>query len=183
MNQLIRLATGFALFATMSNSMHAQKTTHLGTGEGGTAHVRTDWTIVGANISITYGQPNLKGRPEAQMMPVGKPWRAGADVATVLKTDKALKFETVTLQPGSYTINAEPGETSWTLMIGKLATPDQWGIPYQPNLEIARVPMKLSKNSAPVESLSFLIEPWAQGGTLHLEWGTKNANASFTVVK
>ena len=176
-------ASALALALVSGTTLHAQKTTPLAAGGGGSAHARTEWTVAGANISITYGRPALKGRPEATMMPLKKPWRTGADEATVLKTDKALKFGTVTLQPGSYTINTEPGESAWTLLLGKLATPDQWGIEYQPKLEIGRAPMTLTKAATPVELVTFAIDPTKDGGTLHVEWGTRNAAVPFVVVR
>jgi hypothetical protein len=158
----------------------AQKTTDMGTGRGGSAHVKTEWTIDGANIAIEYGRPTLKGRPEAQMMPPGQPWRTGADVATIITSDKPLTFGTVKLEPGSYTINTQPGDT-WQLILGKLSNPRQWGIPYQPALEIGRVPMTVGKNTAPVEMLTISIDDTAAGATLRIEWGTVKATAPFKV--
>ena len=34
--------------------------------------MKTAWVIDGANISIEYGRPALKGREEAKMMPAGR---------------------------------------------------------------------------------------------------------------
>ncbi|MEP6780814.1 MAG: DUF2911 domain-containing protein [Gemmatimonadaceae bacterium] len=179
----IRSAAVLASLATslLSGTAFAQKTTDLGDGDGGSGHVKTEWTVAKANISISYGRPKLKGRAEATMMPVGEPWRTGADVATIITTDKALKFGTFTLAPGSYTINTQPGEASWTIIAGKLSEPKQWGVPYQPKLEIGRAPMKLEKTAAPVELLTITIDPSAAGGTLNVEWGTKKASIPFTV--
>ena len=65
----------------------------LKTGGGGSPHVRTEWTIDGANISIEYGRPFLKGRTIGkEVAPYGTEWRTGADAATVITTDKPLKF-------------------------------------------------------------------------------------------
>ena len=99
--------------------------------------------LVGANIAIEYGRPFLKGRPESQMMPPGREWRTGADEATIITTDKPLKFGTVSLAPGSYTLNTQPTEKGWELIFGKLGKPGQWGVPYQAPLEIGRAPMTL----------------------------------------
>lgn len=155
--------------------------TQTGIGGGGSPHVRTDWTIGTAHVSISYGRPSLKGRAESTMMPTGKPWRSGADEATVLTTDKPLKFGTVSLAPGSYTLNTEPGTTSWQLIFGKLGSPKQWGIPYKSALEIGRSPMMLAKRSALVEQLTYSIDKTSAGGTLHIDWGTTSASAPFTV--
>jgi hypothetical protein len=162
-------------------SLAAQKTTELGVGKGGSPHVRTEWTIDGASISIEYGRPSLKGRPEAQLMPVGEPWRTGADAATVLKTDKPLKFGTLSLEPGTYTLNTQPGEKEWQLIVGKLGKPGQWGIPYNKALEIGRAPMTLQTAKTPAEQVTISVDDTAKGGTLKIEWGTKSASVPFTV--
>ena len=63
--------------------------------------------------------------------------RTGADEATTITTDKPLKFGTLSLAPGIYTINTEPGDKGWQLIIGKLGKPGQWGVPYNATLETA----------------------------------------------
>jgi hypothetical protein len=171
------LATAVALGVTVS----AQKTTPVHPGKGGSPHVKTVWVVDGANIAIEYGQPSLKGRAEADQMPVGKPWRTGADEATIITTDKPLMFGTIKLDPGTYTINTEPGEKSWQLILGKLGKPGQWGIPYNKALEIGRTPMSLDKTKAPVEQLTIHIDDTPKGAVLRIEWGTKSATAPFTV--
>ena len=161
--------------------MH-RKTTDLGAGSGGSAHVKTEWVVAPANISIAYGRPSLKGRADSVLMPAGAEWRTGADVATTLITDKALKFGTITLQPGSYTINTVPGATEWQLVLGTLGNAKQWGVPYKKDLEIGRVPMKLGKTAAPVELLTIHVEPGKSAGVLKIEWGNKSASIPFTVL-
>ena len=161
----------------------AQKTTDLGTGRGGSAHVKTEWTIGGAHVAIAYGRPTLKGRDQATLMPPGRPWRTGADAATVITTDKPLTFGKVVLQPGSYTINTQPGATAWTLIFGKLEKEGQWGVPYLPALEIARTPMAVQQLKKPVEQLTISIDRQGTGQRLRVEWGTVSATAPFTVGK
>ena len=159
----------------------AQKTTQTGPGKGGSPHVRTEWTVDGANLSISYGRPYLKGRAEAQMMPAGQVWRTGADTATIIVTDKTLKFGTVSLAPGSYTINTQPGAGEWQLILGRLTSPGQWGIPYQPELEIGRAPMTVGKTSSALEQLTISVDDTKAGATLRIEWGTTSASIPFTV--
>ena len=158
-----------------------QKTTDVHPGKGGSPHVKSEWTIDGAAISIEYGRPSLKGRSEAELMPAGKPWRTGADEATLLVTDKPLKFGTLSLNPGTYTINTQPGEKEWQLIIGKLGKPGQWGVPYNASLEIGRAPMAVGKTKAPVEQLTISIDDAPKGGVLRVEWGTRSATIPFTV--
>jgi hypothetical protein len=175
-------AIGVGLFLASSVLVHAQKTTELKTGGGGSPHVRTEWTIDSANLSIEYGRPFLKGRPESQMMPPGREWRTGADVATIITTDKPLKFGAISLAPGSYTINTVPGEKEWQIVFGRLEKPGQWGIPYQKQLEIGRTPMKVGKTSKPVENVTISIDDApGNSATLRIEWGTTSVTAPFTI--
>lgn len=171
-----------ALFAASSVLVHAQKTSELKVGKGGSPHVRSEWTIDGANLSIEYGRPLLKGRPETQMMPIGKEWRTGADEATIITSNRALKFGAVSLEPGTYTINTVPGEKEWQLVLGKLSKPGQWGIPYQKDLEIGRTPMKVGKTKAPVENVTIAIDDVpGNSAVLRIEWGTTSVTAPFTI--
>ncbi len=158
----------------------AQKTVATGTGSGGSPHEKTTWTVNGATVSIEYGRPFLKGRPESQMMPAGQEWRTGADEATVITTDKPLTFGNVKLQPGSYTINTVPGDKEWHLVLGKLGSAGQWGIPYLPNLEIGRVPMKLDHASSSVEQVTISIDTH-ESPTLHVDWGHVRTSTPFRV--
>jgi Protein of unknown function (DUF2911) len=179
-----RLLSGVAvgLFVVSAALVQAQKTTELKTGGGGSPHVRTDWSIDGANLSIEYGRPFLKGRSETEMMPAGREWRTGADAATVLTTDKPLKFGSVSLAPGTYTINTVPGAKEWQLVLGRLEKPGQWGIPYKKELEIGRTPMKVGKAAKPVENVTISIDDAAgNGAVLRIEWGTTSASAPFTI--
>ena len=175
-----RYSLALALAAVLTTTMTAQKTTPMGTGGGGSPHEKAEWTIDGAKLSIEYGRPSLKGRPEAQLMPAGQPWRTGADVATILTTDKPLKFGTLSVAPGSYTINTEPGAT-WTLILGKVGAPNQPGIPYKPELEIGKAPMQKGKTKAPVEQVTISIDDTPAGATLRIEWGTTSASIPFTI--
>lgn len=175
------LGGAIALLAvTVTLAVAPQQTTELHPGKGGSPHVRSSWKIDGASIAIEYGRPSLKGRPDAELMPAGKPWRTGADEATTITTDRPLMFGTVKLEPGTYTINTQPG-APWEIVFGRLAKPGQWGVPYQSALEIARAAMTAGKASAPVEQLTIAIDDTSAGGTLRVEWGTTRATIAFTV--
>ena len=178
-----RVVAAGVLSAVLAVSAGAQKTTDLGSGRGGSGHVKTEWTIGGAHVAISYGRPALKGRAETTLMPPGQVWRTGADAATVLTTDKALTFGKVVLQPGSYTINTQPGATSWELIFGKLQQEGQWGVPYLPALEIARTSMSVKRLTKPVELLTIHIDRQGTQPQLRIEWGTASATAPFTIAK
>ncbi len=157
----------------------AQQTTQVHPGKGGSPHVKTAWTIDGASISITYGRPSLKGRSADALMPAGQPWRLGADEATTLVTDKALKFGTLEVPAGTYTLYAVPGATEWQLIVSKKT--GQWGIPYPQGDDLGRAPMAIGKTAAPVEQLTISIDDTPAGATLRIEWATVSATIPFTV--
>ena len=183
MSAVRQIFAGVVIAAAMSSTARAQTTTDLGTGRGGSEHVKTEWTLGGAHLAISYGRPTLKGRPEATLMPPGQPWRTGADAATVLTTDKQLTFGRVVLPPGTYTINTQPGEKAWELIFGRLEKEGQWGVPYLPALEIARTPMTVGKLVKPVEQLTIAIDRMGMGQSLRIDWGTTSASAPFRIGK
>jgi hypothetical protein len=171
-----------ALACTFAVSLGAQKVTQTKVGGGGSPHVKAESTVDGATITLEYGRPSLKGRPEAQLMPAGQPWRTGADEATTITSTKPLTFGSVKLEANTpYTINTVPGDKAWQIVFGKLSKPGQWGIPYQDALELGKAPMTLGKAAKPVEQLTISIDDTAAGGTLRVEWGTVSATAPFKV--
>lgn len=174
-------AAAVLMISALSIGLMAQKTTQTHVGGGGSPHVKSEWVIDTANISIAYGRPSLKGRSEAQLMPPGQPWRTGADEATVITSDKPINFGALKLAPGTYTINTQPGATEWQLIIGTLSKPGQWGVPYNAALEKGRAPMRVGKTAAPVELVTISVADTAAGGTLHVEWGTTRASIDFTI--
>jgi hypothetical protein len=157
----------------------AQQTTEVHPGKGGSPHVRTDWTIDGASISITYGRPYIKGRAPEQVMPPGRIWRTGADEATTLVTDRPLTFGSLVVPAGTYTLVTVPGESSWQLVISRQT--GQWGTEYTEGQDLGRVQMQVGKTAAPVEQLTISIDDTSAGATLRIEWGPVSATTPFTV--
>ncbi len=170
-------ALGVALTANMAAM---QKTTQVHPGGGGSPHVRTEWAIEGANISIEYGRPYLKGRTIGQnIVQYGYVWRAGADEATTLKTDKPRVFGNLTVPAGAHTLWILPSADKWQLIVSKQT--GQWGTEYDESRDLGRVEMKLEKASKPVEQHTFSIDPQPGGGVLRVEFGSAKATVPFTV--
>lgn len=172
--------TALALTLAATTGLLAQKMTQLKVGEGGSPHVRSEFTIDGASISIEYGRPSLKGRAEATLMPPGTEWRTGADEATTLKTSTGLMFGPVHVNPGTYTLYTVPGERNWQLIISKKT--GQWGTPYPKGEDLGRALMTVGKTAAPVETLTISMEDTKAGGLLVIEWGTTRVTTPFTVM-
>jgi hypothetical protein len=175
------LATAVAVVAVaFAAAASAQQTKEIHPGRGGSPHIQTEWTVDGAKISIQYGRPYLKGRTVGkEVAPFGKPWRTGADEATTLVTDKPLKFGSLSVPAGTYTLFTLPGETEWQLIVSKAT--GEWGTQYAEAQDLGRTPMKAEKAASPVEQLTISIDDTPAGGTLKVSWGDKVASIPFTV--
>jgi hypothetical protein len=126
--------------------------------------VSTTGTINSANITITYGSPLVKGRQIwGGLVPYDKVWRAGANFATVIQTDKDLKVEGKPLPAGKYSIYAIPGEKEWTIIFNSVT--GQWGITRQgettrdPAKDVLTVVVKPKKSASMYESMKYEITP------------------------
>src|SRR6266852_4313770 len=66
-------------------------------------HESTKATVAGAELSIVYGRPSVRGRPIfGALVPYDEVWCPGADEATMLSTNRALQFGDVRLAAGEY---------------------------------------------------------------------------------
>ena len=80
-----------------------------------------------ANITINYSSPSVRGRKIwGELVPYDKVWRAGANTATSIETNKDLVVEGKKLPAGKYSIFATPGEKEWTIILN--SETGQWGI-------------------------------------------------------
>ena len=99
-------------------------------------HETVKATIDGANVSITYGRPYVKGRKIfGGVVPYGQVWRIGADEATILETDKALMFGPLHLNPGKVSLYSLIDEKTWKLVVNKQV--GQWGTEYHQAQDMA----------------------------------------------
>jgi hypothetical protein len=176
------LAVAIAATAlTFGASVHAQKTTEVHPGKAGSPHVLSEWTIDGASVSIKYGRPSVKGRtPGKDVDPYdGREWRTGADEATTLTINKPLKFGSLAVPAGTYTLYTIPTGGTWQLVISKKT--GQWGIPYPKGEDLGRAPMTVGKAPNAAEMLTISVQDTPAGGTLLIDWGTTRASIPFTV--
>jgi len=96
----------------------------------------------GANITIVYSQPGVKGRKIwGDLVPYGMVWRTGANEATIFETDSDIKVEGQPLAKGKYALFTIPGENEWTIIFIK--TSNQWGsYKYKQDDDALRVKVK-----------------------------------------
>jgi hypothetical protein len=122
-----------------------------------------------ANIKITYGSPTLQGRTIlGKMEPYGQPWRAGANAATVITTDKDITVNGQKLAAGKYSIYMVPTEKDWKVVFNSAT--GQWGINrnandprgYSANVDATKDVLATTvtpKKAGPTEKLKYEIRP------------------------
>lgn len=83
-------------------------------------------TIKGAQITIDYSSPSVKGRTIwGGLVPYDKVWRAGANEATLFTTSKDIEVEGKKLPAGKYSLFMTPGQKEWTVYFN--SETGQWG--------------------------------------------------------
>jgi hypothetical protein len=139
-------------------------------------------TIDGANLSLSYGRPYMRGRAIfGSLVPYGRVWCPGADEATTLTTSRPLKIGDLALDAGSYTLWILPTANDWSLVVNR-----QTGIyhtDHSARFDIGSVPLAKRALDQPVEQLTFSIEPKPStgGGSITMTWEATAVSADFTV--
>jgi Protein of unknown function (DUF2911) len=134
----------------------------------------------GKSVTVDYSSPRAKGRKIfGSLVPYGKVWRAGANEATTLVTASDISVGGKTVPPGDYTIFAIPAEDKWTLIVSKKT--GEWGTAYPgPENDLARIDMKASKTSAPVENFTIAFDQSGNGCAMRMEWENTRASVEIT---
>ena len=134
----------------------------------------------GKSIKTDYSSPRLRGRKMiGDHEPYGQVWRTGANEATTFVTSSDVVVGGKAVPAGNYTIFTVPNSDKWTLIINKKT--GEWGIPYKyESDELARVDMKVSTLSSPVENFTISYDKSSGGCTMHLDWDTTRASVDIT---
>jgi Protein of unknown function (DUF2911) len=133
----------------------------------------------GKSVKIAYSSPRMKGRKIfGGLVPYGQVWRAGANESTTFVTDTDITVGGTAVPAGSYTIFAVPNADKWQLVISKKT--GEWGTAYPgPSNDLARIDMKVSPLSSPMENFTISFDKGASGCTLSMSW--ENTKASVDV--
>jgi hypothetical protein len=151
--------------------------TEIHAGRGGSPHIKSEWRIDNATVSITYGRPSLRGRTVgATVDPMqGQVWRLGADEATTLSSDRPLNIGDTRVPAGDRTLWVLATGDAWQLIVNEET--GQWGTAYDPSRDLARIPMNVTQATAPTEQLTISI----RDGQLVVGWGPTVATVPLSV--
>ena len=123
-------------------------------------------SINGAEITINYGRPSVKGREIwGKLVPFGKVWRAGANDATTFETNQKITIEGKELPAGMYSLFIIPEKDSATIIFNTEAK--QWGAyDYNEQKDQLRVTVKPTKTDILSENLVYTLS----SKMLNIKW-------------
>jgi hypothetical protein len=137
-------------------------------------------SIGGGTIDVHYNTPHMRARKiMGDLVPYGKVWRTGANPATTLITSVPLVFGTLLVPAGTHTLYTLPGADTWQLIVNNQT--GQWGLTYNQDQDLGRVPMKAKPMTAPQEVMSISFENTTAVSTeLHVRWETTDRYVVIT---
>ncbi len=138
--------------------------------------------IAGKQITVDYYAPSMHGRKiMGNLVPWGKVWCPGANVATGLTTEAPLQIGKLKLPKGTWSIWAIPDEKQWTLVVNKQS--GQHHLDYDPAEDFGRTKMNVKTLAAAVETLRIKVSSnGGNDGTLAIVWENTEASIPFTVL-
>jgi hypothetical protein len=130
-------------------------------------------TLGGEEAKLCYGRPSARGRTVmGDLVPMGTPWRTGANEATALHLPFSADVGGIELEPGVYSLYTIPGESEWKIVLNRAH--ERWGIPINDEVQaqdVGSFERSPEATEETVETLTFRWEPHGEGmGHLIMEW-------------
>ena len=126
---------------------------------------------------LCYGAPSARERVVmGELVPYGTVWRLGANEATALHLSAAATVGGVTLEAGSYSLYATPGETEWTFHVN--SEYDRWGIPIDDAVQGTEVGSFMATPSATAEMVEMMTFEQVDGA-LRFSWENTQVDISL----
>ena len=141
---LKQLVFGGAVLATMTASAAVAE-------QKASPDAEVHQAVGNTKFDIKYCQPGVKGRQIfGKLVPFNEVWRTGANAATKITFNHAIKFGGTDVPEGSYALFTIPGKESWTVILSKKA--EQFGaFEYNKADDKVRVTVKPANEETAVE--------------------------------
>ena len=157
--------------------------------KGGKLPGRALLDIAGNIVKISYTEirTGTEDHERLENIKDGEVLEAASARATKLFTDADLQFGDVLVKtenagenyPGVYSLWLKKVEGGWNLVINEHA--DVWGTMYEPEMDVAEIPLKYSKSDKGTPRFTIDLEESEGGGLLKLAWGTDQWTAPFVL--
>jgi hypothetical protein len=143
-------------------------------------------SLNGKVVEIRYAAPSVRGRQifgDGGLLskdPTYPAWRAGANAATILRTEGDLDIGGLNVPAGTYTLYAWVKDpNAWELIVNRQT--GQWGLAYDAARDLGRVKMTMAKPPALIETLKYTLTDKGGGkAELRLEWENHIATVPLT---
>ncbi|MDE3181830.1 MAG: DUF2911 domain-containing protein [Bacteroidota bacterium] len=135
-------------------------------------------------IELTYSRPGIKGRQifgvSSELVPLGKPWRTGANAATKIHFTDKVTFGGKELDSGSYVIYTIPGKNQWDIVLSKgTAYPGQEGFTTNDDIIHYKAAVVLHKQKIETFTMQF-TDLKNESCHLHLKWANTDVSIPIT---
>ena len=127
--------------------------------------------IAETTITVDYNRPVARGRNLfGALVPYDKVWCPGADDCTTIEISTDITIEGQALKAGTYSLWAQPGEETWTMIVNR-AHPI-FHTRYPADQDVLRLKVK-PRAGTHMETLAFYFPVVdAKHAELVLHWGT-----------
>lgn len=127
-------------------------------------------TVGIVEMRVNYSSPAKRDRTIwGELVPYGKLWRSGANMATTLESTGAFQLGDTEVPAGTYALFTIPGEESWTVILNSNANQGGTGS-YDEGLDVARLQVSPLPGGER-ERLTFVFSDTTGKGTrLDLMW-------------
>ena len=135
-------------------------------------------------IELTYSRPGVKGRKlfgvNSELVPLGKPWRTGANAATKIHFTDSISFGDKALDSGSYIIYTIPNQAQWDVVLSKgNAYPGSEGFKESDDVLHYKAPVLTLKDKVETFTMEF-AKVKNESCELHLMWGNTDVVVPIT---
>jgi hypothetical protein len=135
-------------------------------------------------IELTYSRPGIKGRQlfgmNSELVPLGKPWRTGANAATKISFTDNVSIGGKLLDTGSYVLYTIPNKTQWDVVLSKgNAYPGSEGFKESDDVLHYTAPVILIKDKVETFTMQF-ANVKNESCELHLKWGNADVVVPIT---
>ncbi len=132
------------------------------------------------DITITYSRPGIKDRVIlGDLVPYGKVWRTGANMATKIEFSDSVSIEGHSLKAGTYALFTIPGKDEWTIIFNSNYNQDG-AFNYKESEDVMRFNVKPQHLNDKVETFRIDVNNITNStATIDLSW--ENTLVNFKV--